>query len=478
MKHKRQQFLLLKSLIGGATMSTSTPSAATQADLHQVKPQNDVFISYSRRDKAFVEKLDASLRSLKRDPWVDWEDIYKGEEWWKAIQRGIESANTFIFVISPDSVASAVCRDEVTYAAECNKRFLPIVWREGFDPELLHPAIASHNWLFFRETDDFDHALQELIQAMDTDLDHLRAHTRLLMRASEWQTKAQNSSYLLRGHDLQEAEQWLMQGLNKSPKPTALQIQYLNSSNEAETLALKARQKARWIVVITTILVNMVLVTGACFWLYNSASGWARRWVERQLQDALNVGLVGIDGDEFEAIAYTEPNLAIAPFYQRHQDWLVKVNTALPNAFPRTYAPTGNPGEIIWVGDAFRNLNSQPGTATRFRQAYSVDSATQYWLAAGLIEPTITQSTYTDEFGSWLSICGPIQNSAGQIVGGLRVDLRADYVQRIEQRVRNALILAYIIVFIWLFILSLIILRATRPPTDSAPLKTAQSRTT
>ncbi|MBD1996855.1 toll/interleukin-1 receptor domain-containing protein [Leptolyngbya sp. FACHB-541] len=461
-------------------MSTSTPSTATQASLHQVKPQNDAFISYSRRDKAFVEKLDATLRRLNRNPWVDWEDIYKGEEWWKAIQRGIESANTFIFVVSPDSVASAVCRDEVTYAAECNKRFLPIVWREGFDPQLLHPAIASHNWIFFRETDDFNQSLQELIQAMDTDLDHLRAHTRLLMRALEWQNKAQNSSYLLRGHDLQEAEQWLMQGLNKNPKPTALQTQYINSSGEAEALALKARQKAKWIVVLTTILVNMVLVTGACFWLYNSASGWARRWVERQLQDALNVGLVGIDGDEFEAIAYSPPSPTNEVFYQNHQDWLVKVNTALPTAFPRTYAPTANPDEIIWVGDSLRDITnnaaSQPISATRFRQPYTVDSASQYWLAAGLIEPTITQSTYTDQFGSWLSISGPIQNSAGQVVGGLRVDFRANYVQQIEQRVRNALFSAYIFVFIWFFILSLIILRVTRPLTDSSSLKAAQSR--
>lgn len=461
-------------------MSTSTPSTAAHTNLHQVKPQNDVFISYSRRDKAFVEKLDAALRNLNRNPWVDWEDIYKGEEWWKAIQRGIESANTFVFVISPDSVASAVCRDEIAYAAECNKRFLPIVWREGFDSNLLHPAIASHNWLFFRETDDFNHALQELIQAMDTDLEYLRAHTRLLMRATEWQTKTQNGSYLLRGHDLQEAEQWFMQGVNKDPKPTPLQTQYINRSREAEALVLKARQKARWIVVLTTILVNMALVTGACFWLYNSASGWAKRWVERQLRDALSVGLIGIDGDEFEAIAYSPPSPTNEEFYQNHQDWLVEVNTALPNAFPRTYAPTGNPSEIMWVGDSFRDsardTASQSVSATQYRQSYIVDSASQYWLAAGLIEPTITRSIYTDEFGSWLSICGPIQNSAGQVVGGLRIDFRANYVQQIEQRVRNALLTAYVIVFIWLFILSLIILRATRPPTDSPSLEAAQSR--
>ncbi|NJN58755.1 MAG: hypothetical protein HC879_15285 [Leptolyngbyaceae cyanobacterium SL_5_9] len=361
----------------------------------------------------------------------------------------------------------------MSYAAECNKRFLPIVWREGFDPQQMHPAIASHNWLFFRETDDFNHALQELIRAMDTDLEHLRTHTRLLVRSHEWQSNARNSSYLLRGHDLQEAERWL-KGLGKEPKPTALQTQFIDSSRDAETLAFKARQKAKRTVVLATVLVNMLLVTGASFWLYGAASGWARRWVDRQLQDALNVGLVGINGDEFEAIAYEPPTPANQEFYQNHQDWLVKVNIALPNAFPRTYAPTA-PRAIIWVGDSLRDTEAQPISATRFRQPYIVDPTSQYWLAAGLIEPTITRTTYTDEFGSWLSICGPIQNSVGQVVGGLRVDFRADYVRQIEQQVRNRLLIAYVIVFIWLFILSLIILKATRPPTDSTSPKAANT---
>ena len=37
-------------------------------------PQNDVFISYLRRDSVFVRSLNAAFRRLGRDPWVDWED--------------------------------------------------------------------------------------------------------------------------------------------------------------------------------------------------------------------------------------------------------------------------------------------------------------------------------------------------------------------------------------------------------------------
>ena len=37
----------------------------------------DAFISYSRKDKAFVLQLDEALKSRKREAWVDWDGIHK-----------------------------------------------------------------------------------------------------------------------------------------------------------------------------------------------------------------------------------------------------------------------------------------------------------------------------------------------------------------------------------------------------------------
>ena len=62
----------------------------------------DVFISYSRRDKGFVQILNEALER-SYNTWVDWEDIKPTTEWWEEIKAGIEEAHTFIFVISPDS---------------------------------------------------------------------------------------------------------------------------------------------------------------------------------------------------------------------------------------------------------------------------------------------------------------------------------------------------------------------------------------
>lgn len=291
---------------------------------------NEIFISYSRRDQDFVKMLVAAFHQKNRDPWIDWDDIHKGEEWWKAIQRGIEAAHTFIFVLSPDSVASKVCRDEIEHAVCCNKRFLPIVRREGFDMSLVHPTISSHNWLFFRESDDFEAAFAELLQAIDTDLNHVQTHTRLLMRSLEWQKKEKDHSYLLRGADLKEAEHWLLQATQKLPTPTELQVEYVNASLDESEAAQKARQRARWIVIGTALLGNLLLVSGVFYWFYRYSSQLALERVEQSMEQTLKGAIEQIDPEQFaqltELAEAPDPTQALdTPLYQEHQGWLQQI---------------------------------------------------------------------------------------------------------------------------------------------------------
>jgi hypothetical protein len=77
----------------------------------------DVFISYSRTDRDFVRNLHNGLAKLNRDTRVDWEDVPKAGEWRLEIYAGIESADNFVFVISPESVASETCQREIVHAA-------------------------------------------------------------------------------------------------------------------------------------------------------------------------------------------------------------------------------------------------------------------------------------------------------------------------------------------------------------------------
>nr|WP_277882131.1 CHASE2 domain-containing protein [Oculatella sp. FACHB-28] len=215
----------------------------------------DVFISYSRRDKEFVQQLHTSLLAHKRDTWVDWQDILPTEKWWKAIEAGIEGTEAFVFVISPDSATSKVCTDEIEHAIKHNKRLIPVVRRDP-DPDQVHPALSAHNWLFMRESDDFDMAIARLLQAIDTDLQYVRAHTRLTVRAVEWEAAKRDNSFLLRGKDLTASERWLRQGQLKHPAPTPLQVEYITASRTVQYRKLEPRN----VVLISTAAAALSIV--------------------------------------------------------------------------------------------------------------------------------------------------------------------------------------------------------------------------
>jgi hypothetical protein len=183
---------------------------ASSGDGQAPRPQ-EVFISYSRKDKEFVRRLDEELKRRDRKAWVDFEGIPPGDTWEKTIYGAIESTHTFIFVLTPDSIATEVCGKEIAHAAANNKRLVPIVYRD-VAADNVPKSPGELNWIFFRESDDFNEAADTLVRALDTDLKWVRAHTRLLTRAIEWDANGRNNSFVLRGEDLRSAERWLAIG--------------------------------------------------------------------------------------------------------------------------------------------------------------------------------------------------------------------------------------------------------------------------
>jgi TIR domain len=199
----------------------------------QAPRSQEVFISYSRKDKEFVRRLDEELKRRDREAWVDWEGIPPGDTWEKTIYGAIEATHTFIFVLTPDSIACEVCGREIAHAAANNKRLVPIVYRD-VAAERVPKSLGELNWIFCRESDDFNEATDTLVRALDTDLKWVRAHTRLLTRVIEWDANSRNNSFVLRGEDLRSAEQWLPQaGAQKERQPTALQTEYIIASRKA-----------------------------------------------------------------------------------------------------------------------------------------------------------------------------------------------------------------------------------------------------
>ena len=129
-----------------------------------------LMISYSRKDKVFVKQLHDALLAqgfASEDIWVTGR-VSRQRGWMAEITKGIQSANAFIFVVSPDSVASEVCKKEIEVAAESNKRFIPILYRELAKGADLHPKISSHNSVFMRDEQELEKTLPALVEAINT----------------------------------------------------------------------------------------------------------------------------------------------------------------------------------------------------------------------------------------------------------------------------------------------------------------------
>jgi tetratricopeptide (TPR) repeat protein len=285
----------------------------------------DVFISYSRHNVEFARRLFNALEQGGRESWIDWDSIPLSVEWWKAIQEGIEAANGFVFIITPESLASPVCALEVAHAISSHKRIIPVIHIEtdisatfgklaavvpaGNLADILDgrdlldvarknwSVLEGINWLYFREADEFGPALKQLINVVEMDFGRVRLHTRMLVRANEWREKKFDKGSLLAGSDLREAENWLNSADDKPPLPTELHRAYIRASlhQEAEEEAERQRQIAA----------------------FNAASERAGRLSRRAgvatiIAGLLMLGLIGVAAFAGGQVASAEERIAVA----------------------------------------------------------------------------------------------------------------------------------------------------------------------
>jgi WD40 repeat protein len=200
-----------------------------------------VFISYSRQNIAFVDRLEAALQNRGIKAAVDRTEIEKSEDWWKRIQELITEADTVVFVLSPTAVKSDICQQEVDFAEGLKKRFVPIV-AESIDGLKVPGALARLNYIYFiadaasGSTGDFDIAAGQLVAALETDIGWIREHTRLGISAQRWLARGEARDLLLRGAELNAAENWITMRPLKAPDPSDAHRAFLAASRRAATL--------------------------------------------------------------------------------------------------------------------------------------------------------------------------------------------------------------------------------------------------
>ena len=85
-----------------------------------------IFISYSHKDTAYVEKLEKKLIDEGFDVWVDHRIDY-GSRWTKEIEKAIDTCDAYVIVMSKDSAESQWVERERIHAERRRKPFFPLL---------------------------------------------------------------------------------------------------------------------------------------------------------------------------------------------------------------------------------------------------------------------------------------------------------------------------------------------------------------
>jgi tetratricopeptide (TPR) repeat protein len=256
------------------------PAAAKAQSAHGEAAKTRVFISYSRRNMAFVDRLETALKERGFEPLVDRAEIYAFEDWWKRIQSLIEKCDTVVFALSPDSVASEVCAKEVGHASALNKRFAPIVVQR-VDDKLVPEALGRLNFIFFDDEAKFAASFERLCDALATDIGWIRKHTEYGEATRQWTAAGRLGGLLLRSPMLEDAERWIAARPANAPAPTEETQTFIAESRRGAT-----RRRNLLTGSLAAGLVLALVLAGFAYWQRNVAIQ-QRQYAEKALDASI-----------------------------------------------------------------------------------------------------------------------------------------------------------------------------------------------
>jgi hypothetical protein len=204
-----------------------------------------VFLSYSRKNSAFVDELIISLESYGYEILLDRQDLFPGEQWEPRLRRFIADADTTLCVVSSDWVASEQCVRELRIALDHGRRVIPVVV-DPIAPQQMPPEIARLQLVFFIGPGrSYARGVADLVNALQTDIEWVREQSRLLDKAQEWAAIDRTSALLLRGAALERALRWLEMEKPAHTEVLPIVAEFVAASRRSQDDDEKKRLRAR-----------------------------------------------------------------------------------------------------------------------------------------------------------------------------------------------------------------------------------------
>ncbi|MBK9751352.1 MAG: toll/interleukin-1 receptor domain-containing protein [Chloroflexi bacterium] len=155
----------------GKTQKHQIDALRPDFDLPPPPRLDRIFVSYSRQNEMDARRIIGDLRDAGLRVWYDREKIKGGENWRQAIERGIDSADHFLFCLSPSSIRSDYARDELLCAHQKNKPIY-VAMLENCPLDMGYQDFEDLKWLLqlhiidFTQREQYGARLRELIHSL------------------------------------------------------------------------------------------------------------------------------------------------------------------------------------------------------------------------------------------------------------------------------------------------------------------------
>ncbi|GAB4378320.1 MAG: hypothetical protein Kow00121_29880 [Elainellaceae cyanobacterium] len=233
----------------------------------------------------------------------------------------------------------------------------------------------------------------------------------------------------------------------------------------------------RWKLLIGFTLIFSGVFAGAFYWFYSFST---QKAISRLEEDLVNTAIGTAEKvDVAELLSLYQQGSRNAqgasddPRYRRQLDWFKSVQQIDPRVYPYSFiinkpsenrrigAPVQGDLEIIYLVDSL--WLTEPQRSLKF-----LEPNTPYREAREALEQrrTIVRNLYTDQWGSWLSAYTPLLNRQGTVVAILGVDIKADYVKKIQNEIRGKMMVAFAITYGTLFLLVFVVSKVLTKPLD------------
>ncbi len=217
----------------------------TEKIVSQDRQRTAVFLSYSRKDTPFLQRLVVALESRGYEPVFDRSErsnadpdmlLTAQDEWWAALKSMIAACDVMVFIVTPDSAASAVCDDEIAHARALGKRVIAVLRREiDFRTVPERPAPSTSRSPSARTT-----RLRSLPRSNNfaqnstpTSTGIVAAHDSRGWRTSGKGTASPKANCCCAGA-ISDADAWAARRPGGAPEPGELLLAYLAASRELE----------------------------------------------------------------------------------------------------------------------------------------------------------------------------------------------------------------------------------------------------